>query len=138
MLLEYFSKYSVRHKILFLSQPYIHCQTNAFIHTNTHILLAYIFCHICIFWSYLINQMEEIAGIIERINRFENGKLFFLLKKMRDDEYKARMKTIKKKVWNIKPYVMSPYPTVVIVTTAHQKPSGMDLKWECGDPASAK
>lgn len=35
-------------------------------------------------------------------------------------------------------YVMSPYPTVVMVTTAHQKPSGMDLKWECGEPASAK
>ena len=42
--------------------------------------------------------MEEIAGIIERINRFEKGKLYFSLKKMRDDEYKARMKTIKKKV----------------------------------------
>jgi hypothetical protein len=35
-------------------------------------------------------------------------------------------------------YVMSPYPTVVMVTTAHQKPSGMDLKCECGEPASAK
>lgn len=35
-------------------------------------------------------------------------------------------------------YDMSPYPTVVIVTTAHQKPSGMDLKLECEDPASAK
>ena len=42
--------------------------------------------------------MEEIAGIIERINWFENGKQFFVLKKMRDDEYKARTKTIKKKI----------------------------------------
>jgi hypothetical protein len=25
-----------------------------------------------------------------------------------------------------------------MVTTAHQKPSGMDLKWDCGEPASAK
>ena len=33
---------------------------------------------------------------------------------------------------------ISPYPTVVMVTTAHQKPSGMDLKWEAGEPASAK
>lgn len=35
-------------------------------------------------------------------------------------------------------YLMSPYPTVVIVTTAHQKASGMDLKKESSDPASAK
>lgn len=25
-----------------------------------------------------------------------------------------------------------------MVTTAHQKPSGMDLKYECEEPASAK
>lgn len=35
-------------------------------------------------------------------------------------------------------YVMSPYPTVVMVTTAHQKASGMDLKKEFSLPASAK
>ena len=35
-------------------------------------------------------------------------------------------------------YDISPYPTVVIVTTAHQKPSGIDLKWDSGDPASQK
>jgi hypothetical protein len=33
---------------------------------------------------------------------------------------------------------MSPYPTVVIVTTAHQKASGIDLKNEFSEPASAK
>ena len=33
---------------------------------------------------------------------------------------------------------MSPYPTVVIVTTAHQNASGMDLKNEFSLPASAK
>ena len=33
---------------------------------------------------------------------------------------------------------ISPYPTVVMVTTAHQNPSGIDLKWEAGEPASAK
>ena len=33
---------------------------------------------------------------------------------------------------------MSPYPTVVMVTTAHQNPSGIDLNWDLGDPASAK
>ena len=33
---------------------------------------------------------------------------------------------------------MSPYPTVVMVTTAHQNPSGILLKWEDGLPASAK
>ena len=37
-----------------------------------------------------------------------------------------------------KTYDMSPYPTVVMVTTAHQKPSGMDLKLDWGEPASAK
>lgn len=35
-------------------------------------------------------------------------------------------------------YDISPQPTVVIVTTAHQKPSGIDLKWDFGDPASQK
>ena len=35
-------------------------------------------------------------------------------------------------------YTMSPYPTVVIVTTAHQKASGMDLNKELSEPASAK
>ena len=35
-------------------------------------------------------------------------------------------------------YVISPYPTVVMVTTAHQNPSGIDLNWDFGDPASAK
>ena len=35
-------------------------------------------------------------------------------------------------------YVMSPYPTVVIVTTAHQNASGIDLKKELSLPASAK
>ena len=35
-------------------------------------------------------------------------------------------------------YDISPYPTVVMVTTAHQKPSGIDLKWDSGDPASQK
>lgn len=33
---------------------------------------------------------------------------------------------------------MSPYPTVVIVTTAHQNASGMDLKKLFSLPASAK
>lgn len=33
---------------------------------------------------------------------------------------------------------MSPYPTVVIVTTAHQNASGMDLKNDTSAPASAK
>ena len=33
---------------------------------------------------------------------------------------------------------MSPYPTVVMVTTAHQKPSGIDLNMELAMPASAK
>lgn len=33
---------------------------------------------------------------------------------------------------------MSPYPTVVIVTTAHQNASGIDLKNDCSEPASAK
>lgn len=33
---------------------------------------------------------------------------------------------------------MSPYPTVVMVTTAHQNASGMDLKNELSLPASAK
>ena len=37
-----------------------------------------------------------------------------------------------------KTYDISPYPTVVMVTTAHQKPSGMDLKLDWGEPASAK
>ena len=35
-------------------------------------------------------------------------------------------------------YDISPYPTVVMVTTAHQNPSGMDLKCDAGFPASAK
>lgn len=35
-------------------------------------------------------------------------------------------------------YVMSPYPTVVIVTTAHQNASGIDLKKLFSLPASAK
>lgn len=35
-------------------------------------------------------------------------------------------------------YVISPYPTVVIVTTAHQNASGIDLKKEFSLPASAK
>ena len=35
-------------------------------------------------------------------------------------------------------YDISPQPTVVIVTTVHQKPSGIDLKWDFGDPASQK
>lgn len=35
-------------------------------------------------------------------------------------------------------YLMSPYPTVVMVTTAHQKASGMDLKKDISEPASAK
>ena len=47
------------------------------------------------------------------------------------------------KAYNPKPlisktYDISPYPTVVMVTTAHQKPSGMDLKLDWGEPASAK
>ena len=33
---------------------------------------------------------------------------------------------------------MSPYPTVVMVTTAHQNASGIDLNKELSDPASAK
>lgn len=33
---------------------------------------------------------------------------------------------------------MSPYPTVVMVTTAHQNASGMDLKNDWSEPASAK
>ena len=33
---------------------------------------------------------------------------------------------------------MSPYPTVVMVTTAHQNPSGILLKCEAALPASAK
>lgn len=33
---------------------------------------------------------------------------------------------------------MSPYPTVVMVTTAHQNASGIDLKKEFSLPASAK
>lgn len=35
-------------------------------------------------------------------------------------------------------YLMSPYPTVVMVTTAHQNASGMDLKNDWSEPASAK
>lgn len=35
-------------------------------------------------------------------------------------------------------YVISPYPTVVIVTTAHQNASGIDLKKLFSLPASAK
>ena len=35
-------------------------------------------------------------------------------------------------------YDISPYPTVVMVTTAHQNPSGIDLKCDSGDPASQK
>lgn len=35
-------------------------------------------------------------------------------------------------------YLMSPQPTVVMVTTAHQKASGMLLKQERSEPASAK
>lgn len=35
-------------------------------------------------------------------------------------------------------YLMSPYPTVVIVTTAHQNASGIDLKKDISAPASAK
>ncbi len=33
---------------------------------------------------------------------------------------------------------MSPYPTVVMVTTAHQNASGIDLKKDISAPASAK
>lgn len=33
---------------------------------------------------------------------------------------------------------ISPYPTVVIVTTAHQNESGIDLNCELSFPASAK
>lgn len=33
---------------------------------------------------------------------------------------------------------MSPYPTVVMVTTAHQNEAGIDLKNEFSFPASAK
>lgn len=35
-------------------------------------------------------------------------------------------------------YLISPYPTVVIVTTAHQNASGIDLKNDISAPASAK
>lgn len=35
-------------------------------------------------------------------------------------------------------YLISPQPTVVIVTTAHQKASGIDLKKDWSEPASAK
>ena len=42
--------------------------------------------------------MEEIAGIIEWINRLENGKLFFSLIRIRNVENKAFMKTTKKKI----------------------------------------
>jgi hypothetical protein len=35
-------------------------------------------------------------------------------------------------------YLMSPYPTVVMVTTAHQNAPGIDLKYDISEPDSAK
>ena len=137
MLFEYFRRYIIRTH----TYSFTNLFTNPLTYTHTlreQSLYPDIFCQICIFWSNAINQIEGIVGIIEWINRFENGKLFFSLMRKRSVGNKAWMKTAKNKIWNKKPYVISPYPTVVIVTTAHQKPSGMDLKWECGDPASAK
>ena len=50
------------------------------------------------------------------------------------------MKNNKKRATPVKrcTYDISPYPTVVMVTTAHQNPSGIDWKWDSGDPASEK
>lgn len=60
--------------------------------------------------------------------------LSFRVKKWNDE--KAKMK-FKGEIACLS-YVMSPYPTVVIVTTAHQNASGMDLKKLFSLPASAK
>ena len=87
MLLEYFRRYIIR--------SHTYSFTNLFTNPHTHILLReqslypYIFCQFCIFLSNAINQIERIVGIIEWINRFENGILFFSLMRKRSVGNKA-------------------------------------------------